>query len=159
MRYIVLQIISFLLIGLSYGQAENNDELYVRKDFLIVSSTKSYSEALKTAQEASANQNIKLDLRGLSEKKQSGLTLSEDQCQNEGWEYPAYYARGRWDDGVYISIEYSDAFTGFKPGYYIVVVASGNRNEYNYTRTYNKIKKTYKSAYSKSSKVYVGCMH
>ena len=159
MRCLGLQLILLCLVTTAYSQDGNHEDMFVRKDFLIISSTKNYSEALKTAKKAAVCQNIKLDLRGLSENKQSGLTLSEDQCQNEGWEYPAYYARGRWDDGVYISIEYSDAFTGFKPEYYMVVVASGNRSEYNYKRTYNKIKKTYKSAYSKSSKVYIGCMH
>lgn len=152
-------LFSIALINSTYCQNADDSEMYVKKDFLIIASTKNYNVALATAKKVSADQDIQLDLRGLSENKQTGLTLSKEDCENEGWEYPAYVARGRWDDGIYISIEYSDAFIGFRQGYYVVIAASGNRNENNYKNIFRKIKQSYKTAYSKSSKVSIGCMH
>ncbi len=151
----------FSLAVLSSVHAQNSDtaDMFVNKDFLILLSTKNYSAALVTAKKASKSQQIELRLKGLSENKQTGLSLSKEYCETEGWEFPAYYARGRWDDGVYISIEYSDAYSGFASGYYIVVAASGHRNDKEMKDIYKKVRTTYKTAYFKTSEVYVGCMH
>jgi hypothetical protein len=75
----------------------------------------------------------------------------------EGEEYPQYYSRGRYDNGEYISIEYSNAFTGFAKGYYIVVAYSGENIEAK--KTLKKVKPFFKSAYIKQTDVYIGCMH
>lgn len=156
----MLCVFLFSFSLLSKGQDAATDSLnYVRKDFLILLSTKSYSSALTTAKRVSSTQKIKLDLRGLKEHKEAGLTLSKEECAKAEEDYPAYYARGRWDDGVYVSIEYSDAYSGFAKGYYIVVAASGSREEPTIKTAWTQIKKTYKDAYFKSSDVYVGCMH
>jgi len=158
-RY-VLMTLFFLAVMVSVkSQDADTTEMFVKKDFLIILSTKTYQSAFATAKKASAKYNIELRLRGLSENKQTGLTFTKEDCENEGWEYPAYVARGRWDDGVYVSIEYSDAYRGFSPGYYIVIVASGKRNNKELKDTYRKIKRTYKTAYFKTSEVYIGCMH
>ncbi|HEY6505038.1 MAG TPA: hypothetical protein VIZ28_13765 [Chitinophagaceae bacterium] len=139
--------------------AQENDSMYAKKDFLIILSTKNYQSALTMAKEVSVSTNIGLQLRGLIENKTSGLSFSKEECEKEDIEYPAYYARGRWDDGIYLSIEYSNAYSEFAKGYYIVVAASGSKDEEEIKIAYNKIKRTYKDAYFKSSKVYVGCMH
>lgn len=143
-------------------QSQEADSLaspYVKKDFLILMSTKSYAAALSLAKQAATAENIKLDLRGLSENKTSGLSFSKEDCEKEAMEFPAYVARGRWDDGVYISIEYSDAYSGFREGYYIVIAASGFKDDKEIKAAYNKLKLKYRDAYFKSSKVYIGCMH
>lgn len=151
----------FLIVNFASADAQNVDtaDMYVKKDFLIIHSSKSYSEAMAAAEKASRSQKIELRLRGLSANKQTGLTISKEDCEKEGLDFPAYYARGRWDDGVYLSIEYSDAYEGFRPGYYIVIAASGDRAEKEMQDTYKKIRTVYKTAYFKSSKVYIGCMH
>jgi hypothetical protein len=99
-----------------------------------------------------------LDLRGLAPNKESGLTFSKAACKEDEIDYPSYFARGR-EDGIYVSIEYSDAYPAFAKGYYIVVAASGSKNEPDMQATYKKIKAYSKDAYFKSSKVYMGCMH
>lgn len=148
----------FLLPSIFLYSQENVDA-YVKKDFLIIQSTKSYKTAMTTARIASASTGISLQLRGLTENKSSGLSFSKEECEKEEIEYPAYYARGRWDDGVYISIEYSDAYSEFAKGYYIVIAASGSKEEVEIKKSFKKIKPKYKDAYFKSSKVYSGCMH
>lgn len=141
------------------GQDSTDTQPFVKKDFLILLSTKSYEAALKTARSAASSLNLKLDLRGLKENKESGLTLSKEECLKYEVDYPGYYACGRWDDGAYVSIEYSDAYSGFTKGYYIVIAAGGDREEAEIQAAYKKAKLTYKDAYFKSTEVYLGCMH
>jgi hypothetical protein len=161
MKFKIAFIFPFLLsaILVCSQDSTNVDEMFVKKDFLIILSTKDYKAALATAKQASSSMNIQLQLRGLAENKESGLTIPKEDCEKAGEEYPAYYARGRWDDGAYISIEYSDAYSGFSKGYYIVIAASGSKEEKEIQSVYKKIKPKYKDAYFKSSKVYLGCMH
>lgn len=100
---------------------------------------------------------IKLDLRDLHPTDE-GLSFPDTVCFNNGWEAPCYLARGRWDDGEYVSIEWSDAFSGFSKGYYIVVVSSGDDLE-RIKKRLNVVKRFVPNAYIKSTDVYVGCMH
>ena len=155
-RFILLSLFSVLLL-ISKAQNAGEDRSYVSKGYCIILSTKSYAEAKSIAEEASRKTGIKIDLRGLAPNKESGLTMSRAACDSNGFEYPGYVSRGRWDDGEFLSIEYSDAFTGFAKGYYIVVASSGNKKN-NYA-TLKKVKLFYKTAYIKQSEVYVGCMH
>jgi hypothetical protein len=132
-------------------------EPYVTKEYLILLSTKDYREALEFSNKASKQFKIKLDLRNLTSNEKLGLSFSEKECNDGGFDFPCYISRGRSDDGEYISIEYSDAFTGFNPKYYIVVAASGS--EKTLKPMLKKVKKEIKDAYIKKAKVYIGCMH
>lgn len=129
---------------------------FVKKSFVIVQSTKSYTEAKLTAEKAAKQLHQKLDLRELKPNKKSGLTFTDSVCENEGG-YPCYIARGRFDDGDYVSIEWANAINGFAKGYYVVIVAAGSKNE---TRlVLKKAKQFFKDAYIKLADVYIGCMH
>lgn len=135
-------------------------EATVEKQFVILKSTKSYKEARGVAEKSAETLKIKLDLRGLSENKELGLTFDKKVCEEEGgFEFPCYIARGRFDDGEYISIEYSSAYEGFSDGYYIVVVSSYPRGSEEIQATLRKVRTLYEDAYAKTSKVYVGCIH
>lgn len=141
------------------AMAENNNPL-VEKQFVILRSTTDYKEARRTALKASQLLGTALDLRGLSEDKRIGLTFDERICVEEGGaDYPCYVARGRYDDGDYVSIEYSSAFEGFAKGYYIVVSSSYTRGSMEISEALRKAKRYFKNAYSKTSNVYVGCIH
>jgi hypothetical protein len=156
MRY----LLSALLLLACYSlQAQPELDQTARKSFLILGSSRSFDAALKTAREASAGLSWKLDLRGLKPVKQGGLSFSAGECDSNGWEFPCYEPRGRYDDGQYISIEHSDAYTGFSKGYYLVVAASGFQHSAKIKAALNKARPLYKSAYVKTSKVYMGCMH
>ncbi len=140
-------------------------ECYAVKDFLIIYTTKDYASALSTAQKASKSLNIKLDLRNLKPDKDTlqGLTLPADTCLAISRRYDSedsscYYARGKFDDGIYISIEYSNQYLGFSRGYYIVMAgSSGDKSTNNLDATLKKIKAKYPDAYIKKSKVYMCC--
>jgi len=131
------------------------DEASANKQFLIALSTKNHQEAKKFAKKLSHETGIPLNLRGLHYNKKLGLSLSRKACSNDESEYPCYIARGRYDDGVYISVEYSSSYQNFRDGYYIVVVASGNDAD----SILRGIRSKVRDAYIKSSKVYMGCMH
>jgi hypothetical protein len=130
----------------------------VEKDFVIVRSTPTYEEARRTAAEAARRLQVPLNLRGLSSHS-SGLTFSKKDCEQSAFDYPCYVGRGRGDDGFYVSIEYSSAYTGFRPGLYIVVVASDARGGLVSKQAVLSAKKLFRDAYIRRTGVYVGCMH
>jgi hypothetical protein len=129
---------------------------FVKKNFVIIQSTKNYAAAKLTAEKAAKQLQQKLDLRELKPNKNTGLTFSDSVCENEGG-YPCYIARGRFDDGDYISIEWSNAINGFAKGYYVVIAGAGSKEETN--TILKKAKNFYKTAYVKQADVYIGCMH
>jgi hypothetical protein len=155
MKFILtLLIVSFTTIH-SFAQTEELP--YAKKSFVIIQSTKNYTAAKATASKASKTLKLKLDLRNLKPHKTAGLTNGKKECEDNGWEYPCYESRGRYDDGEYVSIEWSNAFKNFTKGYYIVIVYSGNKKEAN---TYlKKVKNVFVDAYAKEDEVYMGCMH
>lgn len=129
--------------------------------FVIITSTKSYDAALKRAKEASEKLGYPMDLRGLHENKEIGLSLSKKVCEEEicggGLDYPIYLPRSDWGDSKYVSVEYSDGFEGFTKGYYIVVVASGEKGDPVVKEALSDAKKFYKDAYAKTCGVWMGC--
>lgn len=148
-------LLPFFLFMFGSGTPPQDDSgLTTTKSFLIIQSTKSYDSALRKAQLACNKLGYPLDLRGMFKNKEGGLT-SNNVCgcgQKHG-----YMPRGRYDDGEYISIEYSTSYLAFTPGYYMVVVASGKRETLN--PLLPTIRAHYEDAYIKNSEVYMGCMH
>ncbi len=122
--------------------------------FLIIHSTKNYDSALKIAKEASKKLELKLNLRGYYEDKIDGLDTDE-KCGCG--ELHGYLPRGRFDNGDFISIEYTNSYEEFVNGFYIVVTSSGDKKEL--IKSLNKVKDFYNDAYIKEASVYVGCMH
>lgn len=128
----------------------------IEKGFAIIHSTKDYSAALQTVEEASRKLDIKIDLRGYYPNEEIGLKTDSVCGCGEAHDY---LARGRWDDGIYISIEYSDRYKGFAKGYYIVIIASGKKGSKQLTETLESAKNYYADSYVKNTSVYIGCMH
>jgi hypothetical protein len=56
-------------------------------------------------------------------------TYSRSVCEANGWDYPCYVARGRYDDGAYLSVEPSNEYGEMRPGYFVVVACSGTMKE------------------------------
>ena len=163
MKYIFFALLPFLSIT-SFGQVDPG--CFVEKDFLIIKSTKDYYEALRLAQEASKTFDIKINLRGYTADKDTmiGLQLTRDlndsiKNSNEPQYDTTYFPRGRWDDGIYISIEYTKGSDNFLNGYYIVVAGSGPKKDPQVAKTLKKVETKYSDAYIKRSKVYMCCMH
>jgi hypothetical protein len=159
MKKCLTHLLSILIWCTASAQSENTPEPipYIKKSICIILSTTSYNEAKKVAKQAKIKCKIPIDYRDLIPNQKIGLTLCKADCQTEELDYPAYYSRGRNDDGEYISIEYSNAYQGFTKGYYIVVVYSGDKAAAE--NTLKKVKPFYKTAYIKLTEVYIGCMH
>jgi hypothetical protein len=153
MKYLFF-IILIIFVQYSFAQQERP---YIKKAFVIVQSTKSYAAAKLTAEKAASQLHKKLDLRELQPNKKTGLTYTDSVCENEGG-YPCYISRGRYDNGDYVSIEWSNAFEGFVKGFYIVVISSG-LDTAGTNSVLKKAKKYFKDAYAKKAEIYVGCMH
>jgi hypothetical protein len=151
-------LLACLILPLTIN-AQVEDEMFVEKEFVIILSSKDYNAAFQTAKTAAEKLQYKLDLRDLKKNKETGLTWNEKTCEDEWGEFPCYVARGRYDDGNYVSIEYSNAYNGFTKGYYIVVIAGGTKGSEELKSALTKAKSFYKNAYSKTTKVYTGCMH
>jgi hypothetical protein len=153
MKYLFFIALVFL-VQYSFAQEERP---YIKKAFVIIQSTKNYATAKLTAEKAASQLHQKLDLRELKPNKKTGLTYADSVCENEGG-YPCYISRGRYDNGDYVSIEWSNAFEGFEKGFYIVVISSGldaaGTNE-----VLKNAKKYFKDVYAKKAEIYVGCMH
>ena len=152
-QFLLLIVITSCFIS---AKAQEEAQPFVNVNFVIIQSTKSYDSAKATAKLAAEKLAYKLDLRELSPHKKNGLTFSKKACENEGG-YPCYIARGRYDAGKYVSIEWSNAINGFAKGYYIVVVASGDTIIAK--SALRRARSVFKDAYSKSAEVYIGCMH
>ena len=89
-------------------------------------------------------------------KARLGIPTTRDDIDPKTDEW---FFRGRWDDGVYLSIENSDAYDELQDGYYVVVAASGTPRSPAVTRTLNRARRAGVNAYVRDLKVYMGCMH
>jgi hypothetical protein len=157
MKNLFLFLITIISTQITKAQDNPHEPIpYVTKSICIILSTKNYAEAKKVAILAAKKAGLTTDFRGLVPNKKIGLTTPKDDVA-EGEIYPQYYSRGRFDNGEYLSIEYSNAFDGFAKGYYIVVAYSGDKKDA--AKTLKKVKPFYKTAYIKQAEVYIGCMH
>lgn len=130
-------------------------EALIDKGFLILHSTTDYDAALATVHKASTALDLEINLRDYYASETGLQTNVVCDCGI----LHGYVPRGRWDDGNYLSIEYSNAFKGFAKGYYMVVAASADKKNKAMRQTLKKAKKYYPDAYIKNTTVYLGCMH
>jgi hypothetical protein len=146
------------LVVVTSSPADRDPDV-VRKSFVILKSTPSYAEARALAADAAERLAIRLDLRDLTPDADVGLTFSQDACNNEFGAFPCYVPRGRWDDGVYVSIEHSSSYEGFEEGLYIVVLASGSPRDRGIGAALRRARSEYPAASVKTAPVYLGCIH
>lgn len=154
-----------LLLSVAFAEPTTADvvpEPYTTVSFVIAASEPSYAQAVMKAATLAEKSGLIYSSNGLNfdpkhKNDNGGLTYSKQSCDDNGWDYPCYVSRGRWDDGVYITVEYSSAIQGFTPGLYVVIAASGSKE--NIAPTLQTVKQSIPDAYMKTSSVYVGCMN
>jgi hypothetical protein len=151
--------IIFILSISSKSAFSQTDEMFVSKSYLILASTKNINEAFTIAKTSAKKTGFIFQDNKLKTDKTIGATFPKDTCDAFAFEYPCYVARGRYDDGSYISVEYSDAYEGFTKGYFIVIASSYFKENTQIKLDQKKVKPFYPQAYIKSTKVYIGCMH
>jgi hypothetical protein len=158
---IAVTLASILNLATPSGSSDDDadPDPWVAKSFVILGSTTSYADAKKLASAGARLLETKLDLRGLSPDKRTGLTFSRKVCEAEGELFPCYWPRGRWDDGVYISVEFSSGYKGFKPGLYIVIMANAGKDDDDIKGALKHARLHYSDAYAKTTAVYLGCVH
>lgn len=154
---IIFTIFAVILFSTSLLAQDENPT--IQKEVLIAHSGKDYTKAMAIAKKLSTQLKLKLDLRGLKPNKELGLSDSKKNCEEGFGFFPCYVPRGHYEDGSYISIEYSDSFEGFAKGYYIVVVAHYQTGNSAIKTLLTKTKKIIPDAYIKRTSVYTGCIH
>ena len=159
MRFAALFI--SLLAGTTPALAQTNYNTEVPKDIVILQSTRDYPAALAGAKQAAARLGRPLKLAGYQPNKALGLSASKADCVGGGYDYPCYVPRGQGqaENSDYVSIEFSDGYTGFAKGYYIVVAALAPPNSPVLRQTLARVQRAYPTAYAKRTAVWFGCMH
>jgi hypothetical protein len=144
--------------------SEEDADRYIKEataqvEFVIVKSTANYDEARGIAAEASKRLRAPMKLRDLAPTSKGGLSFPKGICEENGWDSPCYVARGRYDDGAYVSIEHTSGYPEFKPNFYIVVVASDRKGSALIKKTAREAQKIFPDAYTRVAQVYMGCIH
>ena len=159
-------LFAVFLLSLSGGSAAAQDleppdvsSAVEEKAFVIVASSNNYSEAVQVAALVAQEFDWKVDLRGLSEDRAIGLTYSREDCEESSWDFPCYVPRGRFDDGVWVSVEYSSTYDGLSRGLYIVVAASGALEDPDIPDTLARVRDRFPSAFVHRAPVNLGCLH
>jgi hypothetical protein len=159
-RPIAALVLSLVALQGPTHAAEPDPDPWVRVGFLIIRSTPDYAEARRVAERASSQLELPLNLRGLTYERPHGLTWPREECEKDPlYPYPCYVARGRFDPGVYLSVERSDAYATFNAGLFIVIAASGEPGSPELASTLARVRKAYPDAYVKQERVYHGCLH
>ncbi len=161
LAWLAVALVVSLVVSAPRALADDPEfDPWVPVGFLIIRSTPDYAEARQIAERAARDLDIRLDLRGLIHDPAHGLTWPPEECAKDPlYPFPCYVARGRFDPGVYLSVESSDAYRSFKPGFFVVVAASGEPGSSELNASLADVKPLYPDAYVKQDEVYHGCMH
>jgi hypothetical protein len=131
----------------------------VEKDFVVLPAIASYAEARRVAGAAARRLGLKLDLRRARPDGHGGLTFSPADCKANDWEHPCYVARGRDDDGAYVSVDVADRFFDAEEQGYLVILASGPKNDPSTRAVAEKARPLFPSAELRTDDVWQGCIH
>jgi hypothetical protein len=138
---------------------EKSEPENVKKDFVTLAPISSYAAARDTARRAAKRLDIRLALGESRPHGKGKLTFSKAMCDANEWGYPCYVARGRYDDGVYVSIDVASAFPGVPGPGYIVVLASGPKDDPAIRALFEKARSSFPEASIQTNDVYMGCIH
>lgn len=126
------------------------------KSFLVVGTYRSYAGARQASERL--RERTGLEVQSKADLVEAGQpTYTREVCEENGWDYPCYFARGRYDDGVYLSVEPSDQYDGMVKGYFVVIAASGNEEDVR-AAARDLAEKRIKSMLRRSE-VWMGCIH
>ncbi len=149
-----------LLTNLS---AKEND--YMENRFVVIlSAYKSFAAAKADATRIAKASHIPFSMEGRVYDSRRGLIYPLD-FDDEVW--AGEYVARRYDTTVlpgqetetqYLSVERSDGYTGFEPGYYIVI-AGIQPSRWAAQRQLTRFKSWAPTGYVKQTRIYLGCMH
>jgi len=144
--------------------AAQEDDLVVERHVAILSAYRSFDAALADAKKISKASKVPFSMQDRIYDKERGL-IYPDNFDDEAFR-GSYVAR-RYDTAVvkgsdeatsYLSVERSDAYQNFKPGFYIVLAGIQDSRE-KALKQAEKFKTWAPTAYVKKTKIYIGCLH
>ncbi len=154
-----LVIVGSLIFSVTvYSENLSPQEGYTTREVLILGSYKDYAQAVKVAQELKQKTGSGYSNRGLIYDTKKGLIWPENSDA-----FPGEYMARRYNDECgqettfCITVERSDAYSGFRPDYYIIVGGIYDQNTPEAKQGLSFYKKTVPDAYLKKSDIYMGC--
>ncbi len=130
---------------------------FMKTDFLIAFSSKDYAQARVFAEKLAKSIEVEFNDRGLVLQEDGRLLFpvsEEDEME------PMFLQRGRGSEGsIFVSVERSDDYMHFTEGYYLVVVANGNRKTDEMKALLREVRRFAPDAYFKETEIYMGCTH
>lgn len=155
--------IGFVLVPCLTAQTHDEEEAYVPQKVIILGSYKDYPRALKAAKEISSKTEVPFYTRGMIYDKKEGLIWPKD---SEDEIYSGTYMVRRYNDDCggegqksCITIERSRFYQGMEPGYYILVGGIFSEKDPDVEKSLRSFQSVVPDAYTKVSKVYMGCLH
>lgn len=155
-------LLPLLVVATLRGEEPKFDpEQYMReKSVVILACEKSFASTQREAKRLSQATGATFSLREMVWDQKRGLILPDDHP--DGAWAGSYVARRNSappdTECDFLSIERSDAYTGFARGYYMVV--AGIYDDPKEAQTVvARLKRFAQSAYAKRTKIYMGCMH
>jgi hypothetical protein len=132
------------------------EDRIVTKYVLVVGTFRSFADAVTDAR--ALGRKVGLEYRAKATQLENGTpTFSRTECEANGWDYPCYVARGRYDDGTYLSVEPSSAYDEMRPGYFVAVAASGTLKEV--LQAQRRLGRRDVPSFVRSVTVWTGCIH
>lgn len=130
----------------------------------ILSVYPKFAGAKEDAEKIASASGVPFSMEGRVYDQKRGL-IYPDNFDDEVFR-GAYVARrydttvraGREDETVFLSVERSDGYEGFKPGFYIVV-AGILENKAEAGARADRFRQWAPTAYVKKTRIYMGCMH
>ena len=165
MRSIIVVI--FALVGLLTASAiicAKEPDFLENRYVAILTANKSFDSARADAMRISKAAGIPFSMEGRIYDKKRGL-IYPDNFDDEVFR-GSYVARRyhtarlseKQTDTEYLSVERSDGYDGFKPGFYIVV-AGIQQTSAAAEKQVKRFAAWAPTAYPKKTKIYMGCMH
>ncbi|MGB1128421.1 MAG: hypothetical protein ACPG4K_00125 [Haloferula sp.] len=164
-RFTLIIALFFATFCLSPGTATANvEDQTEERHVAILSVYKSFEAALADAKKISKASKVPFSMEDRIYDKKRGIIFPDDY-PDEAFQ-GGYLARredktilpGSDDLVAYLSIEKSDAYDGFKPGFYMVV-AGIRETRAEALKQADQFKKWAPAAYVKKTRIYMGCLH
>lgn len=158
-----LLLCGFFLIP-SVLRSQDADDQVLERHVAILSAYKSFAAAKADAEKISRAAKVPFSMEGRVYDKKRGLIYPddfEDEAFQGGYvarRYDKTYLGSSTQETVYLSVEKSAAYQGFRPGYYIVVAGIGESRDPMLQRV-AKFKAWAPTGYVKKTKIYMGCLH
>lgn len=140
------------------------DAQYVERHVAILSVYKSFDAARADAEKLSQASKIPFSMEGRIYDKKRGLIYPDDfddevfRGSYVARRFDTTYLNGSEKETSYLSVEKSDAYKGFKSGFYMVVAGIQETRE-EALKQAAKYKTWAPTAYVKKSRIYIGCLH